>query len=101
MTGCKVRGWWDEACPVTLSEPDCKATAYVGEDRMLISVASWAGQTVQVQAFVRIPESWKGRYRCVLPAIEGFQAEQAFAPGDSLTIEPNKGKIILINKMGE
>ena len=43
----------------------------------------------------------KGRYRCVLPAIEGFQQEQAFAPGDSLTIEPNRGKIILINKMGE
>lgn len=101
MTGCMVRGWWDERCPVTLSESNCKATAYVGEDRMLISVASWAGQTVQVQTFVRIPESWNGAYRCVLPAIEGFQQEQEFAPGDSLTIEPNRGKIIVITKMGE
>jgi len=101
MTGCTIRGWWDEECPVHLSRDDCKATAYAGEDRMLISLASWAEEAVSVQVNVDLPAGWDAEaVRCYAPRIEGFQEKQALRLGDSLRIEPARGYILILKKGG-
>ena len=101
MKGCVVRGWWDEECPVHPSHPECRATAYVKEDRMLISVASWADEPVDVSLDIRLPEGWDARrVRYSLPFIRNFQEEQNFAPDSRLRIDPARGKILIVEKNG-
>ncbi|MGN1408595.1 MAG: glycoside hydrolase domain-containing protein [Eubacteriales bacterium] len=99
MNGCVMRGWWDEECPVHPLNPECKATAYVQEDRMLISVASWADETVETSLDIRLPEGWDaGKVRYSIPFIENFQDEQDFEPDSRLSIAPARGKILIIEK---
>lgn len=101
MTGCRVQGWWDESCPVRLSRDDCKATAYVGEDRMLVAIASWAEQPVTVYPAFTLPAGWKADEAVfTLPFIEGFQEEEAFAPEKGLQLDPGRGRILIIRKRG-
>lgn len=100
MKGCTVRGWWDDQCPVKVSNLDCKATAYVQNDRMLVSVASWAEEPVEISLELRLPEGWDpDKVRYTVPFIEEFQEEQAFYPGDSLKMEPARGHILIVEKM--
>lgn len=99
MNGAVVRGWWDESCPVNLSRSDCKATAYVQDNRMLIAIASWAEQPVDVSVNIRLPKDWDAdNVRYTLPFIAEFQEEQPFQPGDPLHLEPAKGKILIVEK---
>lgn len=100
MEGCTVQGWWSEQCPVSLPNPNIKATAFVQEDRALIAVASWDAETVSVPVeidFSKLPfESGNVSFR--IPEIEGFQTEESCSETPVVTIEPGKGKIILLEK---
>jgi len=99
MDGCTMRGWWDAECPVRPTHPACKATAYVQDDRMLISVASWAEETVRTALELHLPKDWDtADIKCTVPFIRDFQEEQPFCPGDSLLMEPARGHIVIVEK---
>lgn len=98
MEGCTMMGWWSEQCPVSVSNPDIKATAFVQKDRAMIAVASWAKETVSVQLtidFDKLPFDCR-KAGLVLPEIEGFQSGAACGKEPILTIEPGKGNILLL-----
>lgn len=97
MDDCIMRGWWEESCPVKLTAPDLFGTAYVQKDRMLIAIASWAAVPTETGMSVALPGEMAGRkVSYTVPFIEGFQEEQPFAEGGRLTVEPGKGKIVLV-----
>lgn len=100
MEGCTVQGWWSAECPVSISNPNIKATAFVQKDRALIAVASWNSETVTVPVeidFDKLPFTGDGvSFR--VPAISEFQNEEPCAAVPVLTIEPGKGKIVILQK---
>ncbi len=91
-------GYWTPNCPVRPDHPDVRATAYVREGRTLVSVASWAAEKVDV----RFEIDWDAigiDPACAMitaPAVEDFQVAATFAPTDAISIEPNRGWLLII-----
>ncbi len=89
----RMIGYWSPNCPVRTDQPDVLATVYQKESSALISLASWASETVQV----RLQIDWAAlgldaaRARLSAPEIPDFQEAASFSPTDAIPIEPGKG----------
>ena len=91
-------GYWERDPVVFCSREDVKATAYLKEDKVLISVASWAKETVNVS----LDLDWeavgldKNKVRIIAPKIEDFQPERTFSIEEEIRIEPTKGWLLIV-----
>lgn len=94
----RMIGWWEEDCPVRTSHKDVRATAYVGKNRTLVAVASWAERPVRVKLEV----DWKAlglkRAKTLLraPRIEHFQEFATFRPVDEIPVRPQRGWMFIL-----
>ena len=95
----RMVGYWVPRAPVTTDHPDVLATSYVADGKTMVSVASWAEDTVDValtinwQALGIDPSSATIR----APAIRDFQEEARFAVGESIPVEPGRGWLLIIS----
>lgn len=100
IADAKMMGYWDDNPIVKTDNPDVKATAYVKDDKILISLASWADRPVDVALKI----DWdaigldSGKVRLFAPTIENFQLEKAFSIYEEIPIEPKKGWLIIVEK---
>lgn len=92
-------GWWVHDTPVVTDRKDVLVTSYVRKGkRTLISIASWAPQSVDVKLHI----NWKALgltpHNATLraPAVEGFQPATTFAPGQKIPVEPGKGWLLIV-----
>jgi hypothetical protein len=96
----RMIGYWDPACPVSTTEPDVLATAYVKQGKTLVAVASWARRPVGC----RLKIDWRAlgldAEKAVLtaPAVEGFQPAARFGPTDEIPVTPGRGWLLIINE---
>ncbi|RTE54071.1 hypothetical protein EHW67_09095 [Arenibacter aquaticus] len=94
----KMIGYWDRDPVVFCSREDVKATAYVKEGKVMISVASWANETVNI----KLDLDWeavgldKNKVRIIAPKIEDFQPERTFSIDEEIPIEPTKGWLLIV-----
>jgi hypothetical protein len=74
------------------------AGANAGEHTVLVAIASWANEPVDV----RLTIDWKrlglDPKRAVLraPAVEGFQEAAEYKPGDPVRLDPAKGLLLIL-----
>ena len=100
IADAKMVGYWDKDPVVATSDPDVKATAYVKEGKLLVSVASWAKKPVNVNLNI----DWeavaldKTKVKMILPEIPNFQDGETLPIEGAILIEPTKGKLIVIGK---
>jgi len=100
MRGTEMIGWWDEACPVKTGRGDVLATVYRKRGRALVAVASWADAVVDVVLDV----DWQAlgiapaRARIGAPKVPRFQDAARVRPGDSIRIEPAKGRLLILSQ---
>ncbi len=93
-------GYWSERCPVRTNHKDVLATAYVKEDKTLISLASWAAQPVGC----RLEINWTAlgldatKARLHAPPVSGFQEEHLFKPGDEIQVQPARGWLLVVDE---
>ena len=103
ITSSEMVGWWAESNPVRTGSAEVLATAYLkkgkeGKTRVLIALASWARDTVDV----RLAIDWKalgldpGRTLLRAPAIDKFQPSAEFKPGDPVRVELGKGWLLVV-----
>jgi hypothetical protein len=85
----KMIGWWNPECPVQTGHEDIKATVFLGEDRLLVAVASWNPEEVNIVLSADAPKGWHA------PGIEGYQMERDFAPEDRIPMTPHKGWLLI------
>lgn len=91
-------GYWDKACPVKTNDEKILVTAYINKNKTLISVASWAKETKDVQLTI----DWKAlgidpaKAKFVMPDIKNFQQGKTLGINDKISIEPMKGVLIVV-----
>ncbi len=93
----KMVGFWDPDCPVKTGRKDVLATAYVRPGQTLISLASWATNTVDVRlhvAWARIGLN-PALAHFYAPPVAGFQAEALFQPAEAIPVTPARGWLLL------
>jgi hypothetical protein len=94
----RMLGYWVPYCPVKPDRADVKATVYQGEGKALVSIASWAEQTVDVKLEV----DWgalgiaANTATLIAPLIKDFQEQASFVPGEAIPVKPEKGWLLVI-----
>ncbi|WP_273214903.1 glycoside hydrolase domain-containing protein [Runella zeae] len=94
----QMSGYWEENCPIKTDHEKVLATAYVHQGKTLISVASWAPETVKVKLNI----DWKAigmdpaKVKFRIPTIKNFQQGQSFSKDDFLEITPTKGFLLIV-----
>lgn len=98
IADAKMLGYWEDDPVVTTSHPEVKATAYVKDGKMLVSIASWANDAVNVTLNIDFGDIGldKSRVKITAPKIENFQEERNFQIEDRIPIEPAKGWLLII-----
>jgi hypothetical protein len=82
--------------------PEVLSTVYAKPGSAMIALASWADTTVSV----RLTIDWAGlgfdgRSRPLrAPAIEHYQPERVFQPGETIPVAPGKGWLLLVSPSG-
>jgi len=98
IADAKMVGYWDKDAVVITSNKDVKATAYLKNGKMMISIASWANTTTKV----RLNIDWNAvgiddkKVKMYAPEIENFQPEKTFNIGDEISVSPKKGWLLII-----
>ena len=81
------------------SDPNVYATAYVKKGKTLIAVGNWAESPVEC----RLTLDWKrlgldpAKARLHAPAVETFQEEKVFQPGDAIPIASKRGWLLIVD----
>jgi hypothetical protein len=96
----RMVGYWSPSCPVKTDNPEVLATAYVKKDCALISIASWAEDSVLCnlnidwEALGMDPENVQLR----APFIKDFQGEITFKPSDRIPVDSGKGWLLILEE---
>jgi hypothetical protein len=94
----KMIGYWEKSCPVKTDNNDVLATVYQKEGKSLISIASWAKETVSCRLIV----DWKAleldpdKVTISAPEILNFQPTAKFGLSDTIPVEPAKGWLLIM-----
>ncbi len=93
-------GYWIDDCPVTTGRDDVLATVYQRPDRALVSLASWADETVDLSLDIDWLALGLSAAASSLtgPAISHVQEARTFAPGESIPVEPGKGWLLVLSE---
>ena len=100
IADAKMVGYWDTECPVSTSDPEVKATAYIKDDAVLVSIGNFAA----FDKNVRLNIDWKAlgfdpaTAKISAPEISNFQEGTNFAPGASIPVRSKEGWLIVIQK---
>jgi hypothetical protein len=94
----RMFGYWSSRCPVKTDHTNVLATAYVGQMRSLVSLASWAPEDVKV----RLTLDWTAlgldpaSATLIAPEIEDFQPAAKFGLNEPIPVSKAKGWLLLV-----
>ena len=100
IQGSEMIGYWSSHCPVKTNNDKILVTVYKKKGLALLSIASWADTTAQVKLQI----DWKalgideGKATIIAPAIKDFQPQQNFTKDEMITVEKNKGWLLLLKE---
>ncbi|MEV5976521.1 glycoside hydrolase domain-containing protein [Streptomyces sp. NPDC052114] len=93
----EMTGWWTDEPPVRTGRSDVLATTWQGPGGTATALASWAPGPVEVTPTT----ADGGPVAAYAPAIEGFQPERTFAPGEPVPVAPGRGWLLRLGSGGE
>jgi hypothetical protein len=96
-------GYWSPDCPAKTDHLDVLATVYVKKGSALVALASWANEPVECRLNIDWNELGIDPQKATLfaPAIDDFQPQAAFRPGDPISVEPAKGWLLVLKEQRE
>ncbi len=100
IADAKIAGYWQADAVVKTSNPNVLATAYVKNNKMLISIASWEKDKTEVTLTIDWEKlGWKpGNAVLKAKAIENYQPAKTFALTDKIMVEPLSGWLLEIDR---
>ncbi len=98
MTGCRMSGYWDPACPVRTGRREVLATVYQQPDKALLAIGNFSesAQEVRLEINYQALGMDQKKVRLRAPAIEGFQEESAFALDTPIPVPPKRGWLLIL-----
>jgi len=100
MQGTEMIGYWTAHCPVKTNNDKVLVTVYKKKGLAVLSMASWADTT----ATVKLQIDWnalginENKASITAAAIKNFQSAHDFAKDEMITVEKNKGWLLLIKE---
>lgn len=93
-------GWWDTACPVKSSHPDCKVSVFQKSGKTLIAIGSWAQQKIDLSLAIDWKDLGISPQRASLwqPACAGLQEEFVYALDRPISIAANHGAFLILDE---
>ena len=99
LGGSEMIGYWVSSCPVKTHSGNTLATVYrhMGE-KSLIALATWENTDVQIDLDI----DWDAlgldpeEARICAPAIQDYQEERSWKPGETVTVPAGKGLLIVV-----
>lgn len=98
MAGTQLQGFWNPDCPVKTDDKDVLATVFRKQGKSLVALASWA----KTPTNIKLQINWKAlgldpaKATLHAPTIDRLQPEKSWKPSDSITVEPGKGWMIVV-----
>ena len=98
IKGSKMIGYWSPNIPVKTDNDKVLTTVYSRAGKAMVAVASWAESDVAVKLAI----DWgklgidPGKAKLSVPEIPNFQKGTAYKLGDAITVEKNKGLLLMI-----
>ena len=98
MQGTKMIGYWVDDNPVRTTNDKVLATVYKKNGTALVSIASWAGEDVNVKLNI----DWQklgidpSKAKIVAPAVKNFQSAQTFSIDGDIPVAKGKGWLLII-----
>ena len=91
-------GFWENEALVETGHPDIKATAYIHEEKVLLSIGNFSDRTEEVILAIDWKQLGFGPENTILlaPEIEDFQEAGTFRTGDPISIDPRKGCLLYL-----
>jgi hypothetical protein len=96
MQGARMFGYWLTNCPVRIDNPQILSTTYAKPGAALISVASWAQDTVLCSLSIDWNSLGLDSAKATIkaPAVKNFQDEHTFRVGEKIPVPPAKGWLL-------
>ncbi|MCF0167026.1 MAG: hypothetical protein HUJ93_00025 [Bacteroidales bacterium] len=96
----RMVGYWDADCPVSTSDPEVKATAYVKDDAVLVSIGNFSSvdKTVLLSVDYKALGFDPASVSITAPEIFNFQEERSFTSGEAIPVKSKEGWLIVISK---
>ena len=100
IASSEMLGYWDDKTVVSTSNKEVLATAYLKNKKMLISVASWANEKVDITLNIDFKRAGLNpdKIQITAPAIDKFQPERTFGKNESIPVEPKKGWLLILEE---
>jgi hypothetical protein len=94
----EMLGYWNPKCPIKTDNPDVLVTAYVKTDKILLAVASWSENPVDIQLIIDWQSIGLDPKTAALaqPAIENLQDESIYSLDTKLHIDPTQGCLLIL-----
>lgn len=98
MEGTAMIGYWVDHNPVKTDHPQVLATIYKKDKKVLVSLASWAADDVNVKLTI----DWNAlgidpaTARITAPEVKNFQPAASFKDGDLIKVATGKGWLLII-----
>ena len=94
----RMLGYWDPDCPVSVSDPEVKATAYVKDGKTLVSIGNFneRDKTVRLAIDFKALGIDPAKAKIHAPAITNFQEETTFKAGQPIPVKAKEGWMIII-----
>ena len=99
MKNSQYFGYWDPTNPVKPTSEKANVSTYKKDGKAMIVVASWDKKPVETKLNIDFKKLGVDPAKAVLiaPEIKGSQAAKTFKPGDTLTLTPGKGWILILS----
>ncbi|MCO5240830.1 MAG: DUF6067 family protein [Chitinophagaceae bacterium] len=96
----KMIGYWSGDRVIETTHPNVKATAYVKDDKVLISLGNFDTSNVTVKLMIdwgKLGLDASG-YTLVAPEVANFQPAGRFSPGDEIPVKAKEGWLLILEK---
>ncbi len=96
----RMCGYWDKQCPITTSDDEVKATAYLRDGKALISIGNFSESNKDITLHF----DWKGlgikkeKATFKFPEVEDFQPAGTYAEGETIHLPAKEGRFLLITQ---
>jgi len=93
-------GFWNPTSPVKTDNPETEVSIYKGKDEVIIAVANWTSKDQKCKLKI----DWKAlglsedNITASIPAIQEFQEAKSINIKNEISMEPEKGFLIVINR---